>query len=634
MKKIQFKNKQEALEQKWADARLEVKADGLADGILLHIKAYALAFGNVDSWGDIILPGACDDFLKSEDADRLALCWQHDIRTVIGKITAKGADDYGMWIEADILDTSAGRDAAVLLKSGAVKEFSIGYRADKYRWEKREGYDYDIRILEAITVYECSPVTRAANASAIVISAKAFKHDGPEPEPKAEEPKNDTTINKTHSQMTTEEIKAMRESIEKAASEKAAAEVAEARKELEAAQKTIEAQEKSIDNLDTSVKEHQKLLDDMKAQMAEQSIKTFAQDLRVKLEEKKAMLKESFEKKVDRFDITLEFKTVYDISTGSNTINPNNFLGLAVDPTIHAARPAANVFLEAFGIRPRTANKLAWIEASEQNGADYVEELAQNTNKSDVSFTEKTRKFGKLAHTMRISTEFTDWFEQLYNYCLNEGQRMILAKLDNEVYAGLGNDTADAGTGASPTKIYGIKHYATAFSNLGTYPQANIADVIYDAMMQIAKKGFHANAAFVTWAEYAVLMNLKDKNGNALFDRANQMVMGLRVYPTAVLSTDEILVADTSCAEIYAGNSFELEFIRNGVYDAYDVYFRRAAQVKITTPGAYGLIYVADVDTALAAIDAGDAEADALKAIAGTVDTTDKAIKTKAVSAQ
>lgn len=637
MKRIQFKNKQETPEQKWVDARLEVKSDGLSDGVLLHLKAYALAFGNVDSWGDIILPGACDDFLKSEDADRLALCWQHDIRTVIGKITAKGVDDYGMWIEADVLDTAAGRDAAVLLRAGAVKEFSIGYRADKYRWEKREGYDYDIRILEALTVYECSPVTRAANASAIVISAKAFEHDSPEPAPQAgaEDPKNDTTINiKSHSQMTPEEIKAMRESIEKAASEKAAAEVAEAKKELKAAQEKIEAQEKSIDNLDKSLVDQQKIIDEMKAQLADHSIKTFAQDLRAKLEEKKAELQKMFDEKVKAFDITLEFKTVYDISTGTNTINPNNFLGLAVDPTIHSARPAANVFLEAFGIRPRTANKLAWIEASEQNGADYVAELAQNTNKSDVSFTEKTRKFGKLAHTMRISTEFTDWFEQLYNYCLNEGQRMILAKLDSEVYNGLGNDTANAGTGASPDKIYGIKHYATAFSALGSYPQANIADVIYDAMMQIAKKGFNANAVFVTWAEYAILLNLKDKNGNALFDRANQMVMGLRVYPTAVLSTDEILVADTGCAEIYAGNSFELEFIRNGVYDAYDVYFRRAAQTKITTPGAYGLIYVADVDTALAAIDAGDAEGDALKAIAGTVDTTDKAIKTKAVSAQ
>ena len=132
MKRIQFKAAQQgAQETKFTDARLELKADGLGEGVLLHIKAYALAFGNIDSWGDIIEPGACDAFLKSAEADRMALCWQHDMRTVIGKITNKGVDEHGMWIEADILDTTAGRDAAVLLKAGAVKEFSIGYRADQ-----------------------------------------------------------------------------------------------------------------------------------------------------------------------------------------------------------------------------------------------------------------------------------------------------------------------------------------------------------------------------------------------------------------------------------------------------------------------------------------------------------------------
>ena len=65
-------------------------------------------------------------------------------------------------------------------------------------------------------------------------------------------------------------------------------------------------------------------------------------------------------------------------------MSPNNFTSVAVDPTIHAAVPVANAFLVAFGIRPRTANKLGWIEATSQNGADYVAELAANTNKSDV----------------------------------------------------------------------------------------------------------------------------------------------------------------------------------------------------------------------------------------------------------
>ena len=154
MKRLEFKQAPQGgeIQNKSTAARVEIKADG--EGGILHIKAYALAFGNIDSWGDIIMPGACDEFLAGPNADRMALCWQHDRATVIGKITDKGVDDYGMWIEADILPTTAGNDAAILLKNGAVKEFSIGYRATKYHWEKREGYEYDIRILEAIEVIE------------------------------------------------------------------------------------------------------------------------------------------------------------------------------------------------------------------------------------------------------------------------------------------------------------------------------------------------------------------------------------------------------------------------------------------------------------------------------------------------
>ena len=171
MKRLEFKQAPQGgeIQNKSTAARVEIKADG--EGGILHIKAYALAFGNIDSWGDIIMPGACDEFLAGPNADRMALCWQHDRATVIGKITDKGVDDYGMWIEADILPTTAGNDAAILLKNGAVKEFSIGYRATKYHWEKREGYEYDIRILEAIEVIEVSPVTTAANPAAILVSA-------------------------------------------------------------------------------------------------------------------------------------------------------------------------------------------------------------------------------------------------------------------------------------------------------------------------------------------------------------------------------------------------------------------------------------------------------------------------------
>ena len=597
------------LEQKYGDARLEVKSEG--EGGILNIKAYALAFGNVDSWGDIILPGACDDFLKSEDADRMALCWQHDRATVIGKITDKGVDDYGMWIEADILPTTAGKDAAILLKEGAVKEFSIGWRPDKYHYEHRAGYDYDIRILEAITIVEVSPVTTAANKKAVIISAKA----DPDHETKED---NNPQNNKT---MTPEEIKAMQESIEKAAADKATAQLMA---ELKAKQEKIDAQAKSIENLDKTAKDQQKAIEDLRVELKGKTPMDFKSAFREELEKARPEIEKAFGEEKANFSIDVELKTVYDIGTGSNTLTANTFLGVQVDPNIHAAPVVPNAFIAAFGIRPRTANKLGWIEATAQNGADYVSELASvASNKSDVAFAEKTRGYAKIAHTMRISTEFEDWFEQLYNYCVNEGVRMIWNKIDDLICNG-------GGSSSYPLQIWGLdgSDQHTNFSALGTYQDATVADVIFDAAMQIAKEGFNANVAFVTWAIYAQLKGLKDANGNYIFDQARSLLGGLRVYPTARLSSGEIYVVDTTCVEVYAGNSFELEFIRNGLYDAYDVYFRKAVQVKVSTPNKKGVIYVAAAATSQAAISTPGPVA----ALAGTIDSTDNAIKTKAVA--
>ena len=591
----------EGLETKQVEAKIEVKADA-PEGVVARIKAYVLAFGNVDRVGDVIQPGACDKFLDSEDADRMAICWQHDRATVIGKITDKGVDDYGMWIEADILPTTAGKDAAILLKSGAVNQFSIGYRADKYRYESRNGYDYEIRVLEEITVFEASPVTVPANPKAILVDAKEDKE---EPETKKDNENNQPLNN----QDMNEELKALQDQLD------------EVKKTSE---EKVKEQERSIENMDKTIQDQQKELEALRVELKDKTPADFKSAFRAALEEKKPELKKAFDEQKNNFSVEVELKTVYDIGTG--LISPNGFLGIQVDPTIHAAKPVANAFVAAFGIRPRTANKLGWIEATAQNGAGYVAELAQNTNKSDVAFAEKTRAYAKIAHTMRISTEFEDWFEQLYNYCVNEGVRMIWNKIDDEICNGEGVDVT------YPNKIYGLDGSAqhTNFSALGTYQDATVADVIFDAAMQIAKEGYNADAVFVTWAIYAQLRGLKDANGNYIFDQARSLLGGMRVYPTGRLSSGEIYVVDTTCVEVYAGNSFELEFIRNGAYDAYDVYFRKAVQVKVTTPNKKGVIYVAAAATSQAAISTPGPVA----ALAGTVDATDKAIKTKAVSAQ
>ena len=357
---------------------------------------------------------------------------------------------------------------------------------------------------------------------------------------------------------------------------------------------TIEAQKTSIDNLDASMKQQSATIAELKKQLAGRKA-SGREIFREALEEKKSAIEAGFKDRKN-FSVNIELKNVVDITTA--VVNPNQVLGMQADPTIHGAAYAPNVFLQVFGIRPRTGNKLTWIEATAQTSADYISELTANSNKSDVVFAERTRAFAKIGHYFAISTEMEDWFDQLFNYCVNEGSLMVDAKIDAEVCAGAGDDSD------YPNKVYGLKGQATAFSALAAsaIKGATVADVILDAADQIKKEGFNANAAFLTWALYRQLKNLKDDVGNYIFDKLTGMLDGIKIYPTSRLSSGEILVADSSCVEIYGGNSFELEFDRNASVDGYNVYFRKAVQVKVPAAKKKGLIYVASASTAIAAL--------------------------------
>ena len=378
---------------------------------------------------------------------------------------------------------------------------------------------------------------------------------------------------------------------EAAAATKAAEEL---RKDVEAKAATIDEQKQSIDNLDKSVKEQKSALEELRKQLSEKPA-TYKQAFRDALYAQKDAIVALAKRKEEKFSITVEVKAADSITTAS--ISPNNFVGVAVDPTIHAAVPEANAFLVVFGLRPRTANKLGWIEATTDAGADYLAELAENKNKSGVKFAEKTRLFAKIGTYMTVSTEAEDWFEQIYNYCVNEGTRLIEAKLDAEIYGGAGSDTE---TG----KIYGLKSSATAFTALAAkaIENANIADALIDSADQIKKAGYHADVAFVTWAELRQLKSLKDKNGNYIFNQVSGMLDGMRVLASDRLAASEGFICDSTCVEVYGGGSYELEFERNASVDGYTVYFRKCAQTKVPTPKKKGLIYIANMATAIAAL--------------------------------
>lgn len=569
-------NKDNGMQYKASLASIEKKEAG-EDGIL-HIKAYALAFGNVDSWGDIIAPGACDEFLKSENFGRMALCYQHDINEVIGVITDAGVDEKGMWIEADVLPTTTGKNVQVLIKAGAVKEFSIGYYADEYHYEKKDGYQYDIRVLDAITIIEVSPVTRAANPEAVLINAKR-DNDNNNPIKKENMPEN--KIQELEQSLTTAQAEA------KAA--KAAADAMKA--DLESAKETATKQSQEIDNLDKSVKAQQQTIEGLR-KMINEAPQTFRKAMRDALESKKEEIAKFIKDGKGTFNV--EFK----VGTSSLTPAATNHVayGAAIDPTVHAVPVLGNAFLLAFGTKPLDGARITWIEASTEKNVGYVEELAENTNKSEVTFVEKQRQAAKIATYMEISSEVENWFEVLYDFCVSEGERLILSDLDGKVWNGDGNDTT------APRHIYGIKGGATAFAKLGTYENAGEADVIFDAVAQIKKAGYNADVAIVSYATEATLKGAKDKSGNPIYDAVKATLGQVQIMPSDKLGDAEMLIADSYCADIYVGNFYELEFSRKASHDAWRVDFRRRAQVKNPAPKAKGIVYVANKATAIEAI--------------------------------
>lgn len=578
-KSLQFKaGEQLAMEQKSTATNIEVKASG-EDGIL-HIKFYALAFNNVDSWGDIIMPSALDEFLKSDEADRMALCWQHNLSTVIGRITDKGVDDQGMWVEADVLPTTVGKDAAILLKGGAIKEFSIGYRAERYHYEKRDGYSYDIRVLDQISVFECSPVTIAANPKAVLTDAK---HEDPNHTPK------------TKSTMTPEEIKAMRESIEKAAREGAAAaaelkvyqdQLAQAKAQHEEVVKSLKTAEESINNLDATVKaqdeEIKSLKDQLKAKVMENYKTAVTSAIAGRKDDIKAL------KKGERLIIEFKLGTT-DLTVQS--FGAQQLPGVSSDPWL------PNAFLANIARDPQSGAFITWLEGSSAAAADYIDELGTSPAKT-FTVEEKSRKYAKIGAKMTFSSEIDNWYEQVLSWARNEAARDIEAKADEEIYGGAGADAS----AVTKKKVYGLKGESTAFSGKGKYDDPTIADVINDAKLQARKNGFVANQVYVSYEGENALRTVKDKNGNYIYNEVTGMLGQLKVIPSVRVAENEILVLDSTCVKVYDPGVYEFEIERDASIDGYHAYVRKHIQKVTKTAEKKGIIYVADWTAVLTSI--------------------------------
>lgn len=137
-------------------------------------KGYGSVFGEVDSYRDIVLPGA---FNKSIAADfgakgrKVPMLWQHRAAQPIGIYTEIKEDAHGLYVEGEInMEVQQGKEAHSLMKQGALSGLSIGYETITEEWDK----DNRVRKLHEVKLWEISPVTFPAGDTARISSVKSF----------------------------------------------------------------------------------------------------------------------------------------------------------------------------------------------------------------------------------------------------------------------------------------------------------------------------------------------------------------------------------------------------------------------------------------------------------------------------
>jgi HK97 family phage prohead protease len=93
----------------------------------VRFAGYAAIFGRPDRGGDIVKAGAFARSLARGGA-AVPLLWQHAPARPIGRVEYLKEDRRGLRVIGRLSDGAAGREAAALLKEGAVRGLSFGYR--------------------------------------------------------------------------------------------------------------------------------------------------------------------------------------------------------------------------------------------------------------------------------------------------------------------------------------------------------------------------------------------------------------------------------------------------------------------------------------------------------------------------
>lgn len=131
----------------------------------VRFAGYAAIFDRVDRGGDVVRPGAFARAVTAGPAG-VPLLWQHDPAKPIGRIDHLAEDARGLrvigWLSGG---SEQAREAAALLRDGAVRGLSFGYRVrGSIKRTNRELTDLDLVEVSLVTF----PMQPKARVHAVV----------------------------------------------------------------------------------------------------------------------------------------------------------------------------------------------------------------------------------------------------------------------------------------------------------------------------------------------------------------------------------------------------------------------------------------------------------------------------------
>lgn len=164
-------------------AAVRVKAVGTDDGLDEGVfEAIVSVFGNVDSYGDRVMPGAFEKTLTewAASGDPIPVYWSHrmdDPDYNIGHVLEAKETAEGLWVKAK-LDLEGGKAPQVyrLLKGRRVTQFSFAYDVMAYRIVKAAEDAESVWELDELKLYEVGPTPIGANQETELLSVKAAAH--------------------------------------------------------------------------------------------------------------------------------------------------------------------------------------------------------------------------------------------------------------------------------------------------------------------------------------------------------------------------------------------------------------------------------------------------------------------------